>query len=114
MGFKSFLSKIGAGAKWALGIAQQLPDNRFSSIAEGVLGKIAVAVSAAELTSDLLGAAKGGEAKMGAVAPIAEVILRSSELVAGREIVDEAAFAEGARLVTEGVIKIQKSLKVSA
>ena len=106
MKFTSLLSAVGKGLKIAAPVA-----SIYAGGFTGALGKIGIAVGAAEATAEALGAAKSGAQKSDALINVTVSILKASELVTGHEIADWELFVEGARDIQNGVVKIQKSLQ---
>jgi hypothetical protein len=111
MNFLGFLKTVSKGVLWATGILQVIPRNKVTLAAADWVMRIQVALTTAELTTEALGIAQGGAAKLQAVASQAAVWIKASELVAGRDIADEDLFAEGVQDVVDGLLKVQKSLK---
>ena len=68
------------------------------------VGQIVVTAEAVLQTS-------GGAAKLAAAAPLVTNIVRTSELVSGHEIADEALFLQGCTNITSGVAQVLNSLK---
>lgn len=109
MGFLSVLSKIGKGILTVAGILK-VPATLFSS-AGGTLGKIAAYVIAVERLAENANLTTSGGLKLDSIAPLAEQVIKGSELVSGNEIADEKLFSEGTRDIVTGTVKILKSLK---
>lgn len=109
MGFLSVLSKIGKGILTITGLLN-VPATLFSS-AGGALGKISGYVIAVERMAEQANLTTAGGLKLDSVAPLAEQVIKGSELVSGHEIADEALFSEGTRDIVTGIVKILKSLK---
>jgi len=86
-----------------------------ANAAAGVVTKIAndlTAVGQIVVTAEaLIQTPGGGAAKLSAAAPLVVNIVRSSELISGHEIADEALFLQGCTNITSGVAQVLNSLK---
>ncbi len=113
MGWGDILKKIGkgvlVGARYASPVVQTVgasipgPDP-FDGIA-GILGTV-------ELVGDLVQQQTGTKLdKIQIALPQVEAVIRSTELVRGHEIADEALFSQGSREILEGLLKVTKSLR---
>lgn len=80
----------------------------FGTIAKG-LSLLPYLVQGAEA----IHGAKTGPEKKGAVLDLAENAIGISEMISGKEIVDEKLFREGLDQVIEGQVKIMKACKKS-
>ena len=108
MSFFSVLSKIGkavfVGVKAASPLISFLP-------AGGTFGKIAALVGTAERVGDVLTGAGSGAMKAKALLPLSADVIATSEIVAGREIADQALFLRGVLKIQDGTHDVLKSLK---
>lgn len=109
MSFLSVLGKIGkavfTGAKVASPIISQfLPLG-------GTFAKVAAVVGVTERVGDVLVGSGTGAQKAAAALPLTADIIKASEIVAGKEIADEALFLQGVQKIQEGTHDVLKSLK---
>ncbi len=109
MGFVSVLSKIGKGILAGLKIFS--PVAGVFAPAGGVLGRIAIAIMAAERVAEAANLTTAGGIKMEGVEPLAAEAIKASEIVAGHEIGDESLFGQGVRKIVSGIHDVIKSLK---
>ena len=113
MGFTSLLSKIGHVFGVVLGYAKPI----LKQVGEAIPGDdpaelLFNAISAAEAVGNIV-LQQGGTKldKLQLVLPYAKEVFRNSELLAGKEIADQALFAEGVQDVINGEVKILKAIK---
>ncbi len=71
-------------------------------------GQVATVESVFAATSDP--AAKTGSQKLIAAAPLVSMVVKGSELLAGKKIVDQAKYEAGVTSVTSGIADILSSL----
>lgn len=121
-GFTSFLKKIGqvlnAGLTLTsvifpvlrplLGSAVNTPGSAASNIVTGINDFTAIGTVAIQVEAALQG--QTGAAKLAAAAPLVANIVRTSELVAGHKIAQEAEFIAGCTDLTNAVVRIMNSL----
>lgn len=113
MKFRSLLDKIGRVVGVVLGYAKPI----LKGIGDILPGKdpaelVFNAISAAEAVGVIVLQQKGTKLdKLQLVLPYAAEIFKNSELLIGKEIVDEQLFLEGVRDVINGEVKILKAIK---
>lgn len=116
----SFLKKLGLAIVKGVGvvsglwpyIAPQIPQGSGIRVFDSILavGDIVVkteAIFAAVSSPE----AKTGAEKLTAATPLVAQVIRQSELIAGKEIVNEDLFLEGCKDITSGVAKALNSRK---
>jgi hypothetical protein len=115
--YMSFLKKFGQGALKVFGIAQQLEPiatgfigGSIGTLIHDVFSRIGNVVLLTERIATTLGGEKTGAAKLQAASDLALPIIQASELVAGKKIRDEAAFAAACQKITSGVADLLNSL----
>jgi hypothetical protein len=117
----TFLTKLGAFLARGIAVLTGLEPliaplfGSKASATAGVVTKIAndlTAVGQIVVTAEALIQVPGsGAAKLSAAAPLVTNIVRTSELVSGHEIADEALFLQGCTNITSGVAQVLNSLK---
>ena len=107
MSVLSVLAKIG---KAILGVTPLvLPILRGTG--STLLANIANLIGTAESVGELIKTQGGAKLdKFNAVLPAAKILIRESELVAGREVVDESLFTQGVGDIVNGIVRILKSV----
>lgn len=108
MNFLSVLSKIGKAV--FVGVKAASPLITFL-LTGGALGKIAALVGTAERVGEVLTGRGAGLAKAEALLPLSAEVISASEIVAGREIGDQALFLQGVLKIQDGTHDVLKSLK---
>jgi len=127
MSFTSFLKTFAADLLKGISIA--------SAIAQGVdplisaanpaagktlatvtseLGTIGNLATLAETMAQAITSAPAGPQKLAAVLPYASTLIQQSELMAGKQIADEAGFLAGVTQVINGVVAILNATKKTA
>ena len=113
MGFVSLLSKIGHVMAVVLGYAKPI----LQEVGRVIPGndpaeQVFNAISAAEAVGVIVQQQGGTKLdKLQLVLPYAADVFKNSELLAGKEIADEALFTEGVQDVINGEVKILKAIK---
>ncbi len=114
----SFLSKLGNGLKQGLNIAGGLfpiispiistikPD--LAPAIQKVGSELTAIAGLVTLTEGLVNAP--GSQKLEAVSPLVTSLLKQGEFMSGKEIANDALFAQGAKKITDGMADILNSL----
>lgn len=125
----SFLKKLGQVLAKGIAIAADVAG--LFPLVQPFLGSSATASKAGQIvqtaTNDLtsigqtvvtaealIQAPNSGSQKLAAAAPLVEQILKTSELVSGKHIANEAAFSAAAQKITSGVADLLNSLDQNA
>lgn len=105
------MKKIGAGVKKVLGIAvTQQGRAAITAFLPGGVANVFNHVVQLVITAEQMGAALGtklsGSDKAAMVMTFVPDMIRNSELLVGKQIVDEGRFMKGCRLIIDGVHEI--------
>lgn len=102
-------------AKGALSIGKDTVPMILEVVSPGLGTLIAAIVQAVLRAEAQFGAGRGAEkmeAALGMVEVAAPASVAAIERATGRELADEEQFAEGIRLITEGVVKLLNAFRV--
>lgn len=108
MGFLSVLGKIGKAV--FVGVRAASPLLPFLRVG-GAFGKIAALVGIAERVGDVVSGPGTGAKKAEALLPLSADVIAASEIVAGREILNQTLFLQGVLKIQDGTHDVLKSLK---
>lgn len=119
----SFLKKVGQVLATAVGVltgigpifAAAIPGSRDDRVVTKVVDTLAqisgVVVQVEAFSTALTDKSISGADKLRAAAPLVEKVIRSSELIVGREIADEKRFSAAVTALTSAWVDILNSLK---